>query len=731
VDTAGFSRAEAQVRPTMRDSELRNLLALANDFKEGDLLVGGTRDDAVREDARRLLLSTRLGDIAETVIVEDGVTEALARSADRAQQAKVACLTVSDLKQILVAADCAAWVERHRDGLASEVIAAVVKVMTNDELAAVARKLFNPLPGDGVTIGSAGHFGSRIQPNSPGDDEQEILFSILEGLAYGCGDVILGLNPASDDVDTIARLETLLHNVVERLELPTRYCVLSDIVKQTSARSLAPVDVGFQSLAGTSKALAGMVGLDVDGVVDLARGFSGLYFETGQGSAVTNGAAEGVDMVTLESRAYGVARYIRKVARASAGVAQAPACAESWMIVNDVAGFIGPEVFRTPAQLMRACVEDSVMGKLHGLTMGLDVCATFHMGIDPGKLRHLTANIVRLAAPAYLMAVAGNADPMLGYLTTSFREHPRLRRMTGKESTTAMHDRLWSLGVRPRVMQGPARGMAAVESLYAAYMKGGGDTRSSDALAREAAVRIQRLQDRGFDLGYGCGPSDLDPIGIERRMDAIYDNARRALYARLDDSALGRASQSYVRVRTRAVDRADYLDHPPSGEAICDSDRGALSSLYPSRRPQIQFVISDGLNAGAVSENLPSVLPALKRSLARAGYHIGERDVVIDNGRVRAGYHAGALVGAESIVHFIGERPGTGLNTLSAYITYGRDQAGGLRWSADLDHSETTAICGINRYGKRPKAAVEEIAGCVKRMFDEHRSGVAPGPMRS
>jgi ethanolamine ammonia-lyase large subunit len=713
----------------MRDTELRNLLALANPFKEGDLLVGGTRDDAVREDARRLLLSTRLGDIDETVLVEDNISEALARSADRTLRAELARLTIADLKQILVAADCAAWVQRHRDGLASEVIAAVVKVMTSEELAAVAGKLFNPLPGEGLAIGSPGHFGSRIQPNSPGDDEQEILFSILEGLAYGCGDVILGLNPASDDVDTIARLETLLHNVVERLELPVRYCVLSDIVKQTSARSLSPVDVGFQSLAGTSKALAGMVGLDVDGLIDLARGFSGLYFETGQGSAVTNGAAEGVDMVTLEARAYGLARHIGKVAQAEACVppaSQASSCGP-WMIVNDVAGFIGPEVFRTPGQLLRACLEDSVMGKLHGLAMGLDVCATFHMGIDPSALRNLTATVVRLAAPAYLMAVAGNADPMLGYLTTSFREHPRLHRMTGKEITTAMQHRLWSLGVRPG-MQGPERGRAAVESLYAAFMRGGGDTRSTETLRMEGAAQIQRLQERGFDLGYGSGPSDLDPIEIEKRMDAIYDNARRALYARLDEGALGRASEAHVRVRSEARDREDYLGHPQSGEAICDSGRAVLASLYPSRRPQIQFVISDGLNADAISENLPSILPALKRSLTRAGYQIGERDVVIDNGRVRAGYHTGALIGAESIIHFIGERPGTGLNTLSAYITYGRDQAGGLRWSADLDHSATTAICGINRYGKKPKAAVEEIAGYVKRMFDERRSGVPAGP---
>ena len=167
-------------------------------------------------------------------------------------------------------------------------------------------------------------------------------------------------------------------------------------------------------------------------------------------------------MVTLEARAYGVARHIRKVAQASAGVARGSACAPPWMIVNDVAGFIGPEVFRTPDQLLRACLEDSVMGKLHGLTLGLDVCATFHMGIDPGELHHLTDVVVRLAAPAYLMAVAGNADPMLGYLTTSFREHPRLRRQTRKQSTTAMQNRLTSLGVTGET-QGPARG--AIESL--------------------------------------------------------------------------------------------------------------------------------------------------------------------------------------------------------------------------------------------------------------------------
>src|ERR1044071_3760239 len=416
----------------MSRNQPTQIFVLANEFKEGDLNVGGTRDDHIRRQARDTLAAVTLGDIARSDFVEDQVTEALHRSLDPQLASKVAHITVADFKRILLSPQGASWIEHHRDGVSSEAAAAVVKIMTNEELATVSGKLFNPLPGSGVTIGSQEHFGSRIQPNSPGDDETEILLSILEGLAYGCGDVILGLNPASDDVDTIIRLEQLLQSVVERLELPTRFCVLSDIVKQTSARSRTRVDVGFQSLAGTSKAMSGMVGLDVDGLLDLASGFDGLYFETGQGSAVTNQAAEGVDMVTLEARAYGVARLIRQQTG-------------SWMIVNDVAGFIGPEVFRTGEQLLRACLEDTVMAKLHGITMGLDVCATFHMGIGPDELRTLTESIVNQAAPAYLMAVAGNADPMLGYMTTSFREHPRLRRQTGRQITSAMQKRLVEL----------------------------------------------------------------------------------------------------------------------------------------------------------------------------------------------------------------------------------------------------------------------------------------------
>ena len=670
---------------------LRGILTLASAIKEGDRAVGGGHDAAVRRDARQALLACTVGDIHRTTLVDDGVSEALARSRDRGRDGDLGPWTVARVRDALLAPGGAAWAVACGAALGSEVIAAVAKVMTRAELSTVALALAGP------------HFGSRIQPNSPGDDEREILFSIFEGLAYGCGDVVIGLNPAADDLDTIVRLERLLERVVRRLELPTRFCVLSDLVKQDAARRQTVVDVGFQSLAGTSRALSGMVGLDVDGITDLARGFGGLYFETGQGSEVTNGADEGVDMGTLDARTYGVARCIRQVAPV-------------WTIVNDVAGFIGPEVFASGEQLERVCLEDVVMARLHGLTMGLDVCATFHMGIAPDPLRQLTARIVERTAPAYLMAVAGNADPMLGYLTTSFREHPPLRRRAGRGATWDMRRRLEALGVPGD--DAPAPTPDVVARLSALYAQAGGDARSLETLVAEGRRELGALQERGWDLGL------TDTVRAEGRVDALYEHARSALYALIDEAVIRDATARPLLVRTAAATRDEFLAAPPAGERLRDEDARAVASLYPLRRPQVQLVVSDGLNANALNEQLRAVLPGVRRALAVAGHHVGERDVVVRNGRVRAGYDIGGRTGADVVVHLIGERPGTGLNTLSAYVTYGRDAAGASRWTPGLPHSATTAVCGIHRMGKPPEVAVAEIARVVARAVTQRRSGV-------
>jgi ethanolamine ammonia-lyase large subunit len=281
-----------------------------------------------------------------------------------------------------------------------------------------------------------------------------------------------------------------------------------------------------------------------------------------------------------------------------------------------------------------------------------------------------------------------------------------------------MQNRLADLGViGPRGDTVPDTG--STPALYAAFVKAGGDTRTASSLEEDARQTLRSLRERGFDLGCSDDASDA-------RLETIYRNARLALYARLDDGVLRDAAPRHVRVHTTAIDRDDYLAHPPHGERLRPDGAAVVSGVYASRRaPQVQMVISDGLNANAINGQLRDLLPGVRQRLAQAGSDVGEIDVVVHNGRVRAGYHVGQLVEAEAVVHFIGERPGTGLDTVSAYLTYGRDAAGHLRWSPELDHSWTTAVCGIHPQGKPSPTAIDEIARTVRRMLKTRRSGVA------
>jgi ethanolamine ammonia-lyase small subunit len=316
------------------------------------------------------------------------------------------------------------------------------------------------------------------------------------------------------------------------------------------------------------------------------------------------------------------------------------------------------------------------------------------------------------------MAVAGNADPMLGYLTTSFREHPRLRRAVRKQPTSAMTERLTLLGALAPAGE-PRTSSHSVAALYAAYAKAGGDTRTLQSLEGEGRRRVHALREQGFDLDIGNeGEADT-------RLHAIYTHARHALYATLDDSIVRDATHRPVRVRTMAANRDDYLASPSAGESLRDEDANQLRSLRSSRPAEIQVVISDGLNANAINQHLHAFLPALRRLLLESGQRVAESDIVVSNGRVRVGYEIGGLVGAALVIHLIGERPGTGLNTMSAYLTYGADGAGRSRWSRALDHAATTAICGIHPQGKRPEVAVAETMRAVAQILARKCSGVA------
>jgi ethanolamine ammonia-lyase large subunit len=709
-----YHEKEVFMEKQIKKQELIYILRTASDFFEGNFpsRKDAIPDEQMREEARKELSAITVGVLNNTVLVDDEVSEMLASHLNKNLALEISHLTLGEVKKILLGKNCVAWMKHYNDGISSVAISALVKIMTNEELSIVSLKIFNSLPGSSdVTVGSRNHFGSRIQPNSAGDKEEEILFSVLDALSYGCGDVMIGLNPACDDVPTVKRLVNFLADIVKRLELPTRWCVLSDIVKLTLAREQgAKTDLGFQSLAGTSKALKGMIGLDSKVICELARGFLGLYFEIGMGLEVTNGADEGLDMRTLTSRATGLARCIGQVTG-------------KWMVVNTVTNFIGPEVFRTEEQLFRAGLEDIVMLKLHGLVGGIDVCAPFHMEIHPERLRTVTEKIMEAGHPAFLMSIPGGIDDMLGYESTPSRVYPALCAKNAWEMTSVMKKRITELGVIERCGL-PKATADAVSHLYAEYQKAGGDRRKTEELLMTAQRKIFALQEQNFDIGYGCPHKFVDPPLMKKRVTDIYDNAEMALASKLDLSVLRDISPKFFETKTYSVNHYDYVNHPETGNQLGRGEEMILRWCFSGRHPDILFVLSGGLDANALNKNLRDVLPGVRQGLTSAGFRVSDADVVVMHGRVRTGYDVGRILRVPVIIHFIGERRGTRLDTMSAYITWGYDKAGSQRFHSDMDHSCTTAVCGIDEKGKHPDIAIREIVNLVKLMFEKRCSGV-------
>ncbi|MDP1797901.1 MAG: ethanolamine ammonia-lyase subunit EutB, partial [Planctomycetaceae bacterium] len=362
----------------------KRLLGAANEFKEGDAIVGvAAADDEQRELARGLLLHTRLTDIDAHPPLTDDLYRFIQNHLDKPTQQRLGAWTLAELKSFLLTKDEPA-IQAIMPGLSSDVIGCVVKLMTNAELTAVGAKVFNPLPGS--QIGAKGYLGARIQPNSPTDNVDDIRWQVFNGFSYAVGDVVLGNNPVSSDPKSVAAIERTLLDVLQTFDLfdTLPHCVLAHVDVQAEAERIDPGSTAlwFQSIAGSDTA-NGTFDITVEKMRQYAAartGPYGLYFETGQGADFTNGHGHGYDMVLHESRKYGFARALsHAVAEARAAVGHP---GKPWVHLNDVAGFIGPEVFRTREQLVRCCLEDIVMGKLHGLCLGLDVCSTLHMDVS-------------------------------------------------------------------------------------------------------------------------------------------------------------------------------------------------------------------------------------------------------------------------------------------------------------------------------------------------------------
>lgn len=405
---------------------LREVMAKASPERSGDVLAGiAAADYQERVAAQICLADVPLSAFLEEPLIpheEDEITRLILDSHDVEAFAPVSSLTVGEFRDWLLRYETDGEVlEKLTWGLTPEMVAAVSKIMGNQDLILVASKR-RVITRFRNTLGLKGRFSSRLQPNDPSDDLRSVAASILDGLMYGCGDAVIGINPATDSVPAMTEILKLIDELVYRYEIPTQSCVLSHVTNAVAAMEPgAPVDLVFQSIAGTEIAnknfginLA-LLGEARDAALSLHRGTVGdnvIYFETGQGTALSAEGNWDVDMQTCEARAYAVARKFEP------------------LLVNTVVGFIGPEYLYDGKQIIRAGLEDHFCAKLLGLPMGCDICYTNHAEADQNDMDNLLT-LLAAAGLNYIMGIPGCDDIMLGYQTTSFHDVLYARQLFG------------------------------------------------------------------------------------------------------------------------------------------------------------------------------------------------------------------------------------------------------------------------------------------------------------
>ncbi len=401
-------------------TSVTDVLAKANNEKSGDALVGLSAATASERVAAKLCLANlQLGDIYENPVVpydKDEVTRVIYDDLNTTIYGDVKSWTVMELREFILSSTSQRELLKVGRGLTSEMIAAVAKLMSSMDLISASKKI-KVATTCNTTIGLPGTLSFRNQPNHPTDDVEGILSSLKEGLSFGSGDAVLGVNPVEDNIENFTRVMNAIVDIKDKYEIPTQTCVLAHVTTQMQAiEKGVPVDLVFQSIAGTQSANDGF-GISVQMLEDAlglvmkkgtAAGQNLMYFETGQGSEISLDCHEGVDEMTLESRCYGLARRFKP------------------FMLNNVSGFIGPETIYTGKEVIRADLEDLFMGKLHGIPMGIAPCYTNHMKMDQDD-QELSTILCAVAGSNFFMGVSGGDDCMLNYQDTSYHDDASAR----------------------------------------------------------------------------------------------------------------------------------------------------------------------------------------------------------------------------------------------------------------------------------------------------------------
>jgi len=419
--------------------DVKEVLAKANEEKSGDTLAGIAAENTAERVAAKVVLSEMtLEDLRNNPVVPydtDEITRLIQDAVDPVAFDKIKDMSVGDFREFILKAEDSV-IKEIRGGLTAEMIAGVTKLMSNMDLVYAAAKIEN-IAHCNTTIGKKGTFSSRLQPNHSTDDLDGIMASVMDGISYGIGDAVIGLNPVIDSTDNVFAVLKKFKEFMIKWDIPTQNCVLAHVTTQMEAlKKGAPMDLMFQSLAGSQKSNEAF-GISValmDEAYELmkskksSKGPNFMYFETGQGSELSSGGHNGADQLTMEARCYGFAKRYNP------------------FLVNTVVGFIGPEYLYDGKQVTRAGLEDHFMGKLTGLPMGVDVCYTNHMKADQNDLENL-ALLLSLANCTYFMGIPGGDDVMLMYQTTSFHDINTIRQLTGKGPINEFQNRMEALGI--------------------------------------------------------------------------------------------------------------------------------------------------------------------------------------------------------------------------------------------------------------------------------------------
>ena len=426
---------------TYEFADIKDLLAKANEEKSGDQQAGiAARSVAERVAAKHVLAEVPLSVLRENPVIgydEDEITRAIDDAINETIYNEIKGWTVGEFREwILSNSTTGADIARISNSLTGEMIAAVAKLMGNLDLVVAAKKI-RVVTRCANTMGLPGTIGSRLQPNHPTDSVEGIRAATYEGLSFGSGDSVIGINPSDDSVGSVTRLLEMTHGIIEKWGIPTQNCVLAHVTTQMEClRRGAPSGLIFQSIAGSQKAMESFgvsVGL-LDEAYELAKkhcftaGPNYMYFETGQGSALSADAHNGADQLVLEARNYAIARRWKPYQ------------------VNTVVGFIGPEYLYDSVQIIRAGLEDHFMGKLAGVSMGCDVCYTNHAKADQNSNDNL-AILLAAAGVNFIMGIPMGDDAMLSYQTTSYHDAPSLRQALGLRPLPEFENWMESIGL--------------------------------------------------------------------------------------------------------------------------------------------------------------------------------------------------------------------------------------------------------------------------------------------